>query len=486
MNQKISELEPKVVWGIFDKITEIPRCSGREQKLQNWVKKWADENKIQFKSDDVGNILLTKDAKIGFEGYPTIVYQVHQDMVCEKLSSSKHNFENDPIETKIEGNYIVANGTTLGADNGIGISLAMSSLIDPEASRYGKIEVLMTVEEETTFKGASNVKRGFFTGKRMVNLDSEETGIIITESAGGGSTHYEIHDRLVDARNLKGFSITVDGLLGGHSGVDIHQNRANAIKLVSSYIRKLSDIAQVRIAHFEGGTVANAIPRYTRCDFLTEDKKQEMKGYNSIWAEGIRKEYPLEKTMKITFSEKTLKKSFTRQKTNNLTKLIDEIPQGVISWSKNIEGLVQTSNNLGIIRTEEDKIKLTLLSRGSDSVDLEKLRARLREIGEKCDVVTTQSSPSTGWSTNSKSSFVKFVAEEYRDLMGNEPKITGIHGGLECSAFSKLDPEIQIVSIGATLESPHSPQERLEISGVNVVWNLIKSMSRDIIRESKF
>ncbi len=485
MNAKISELKPSQVFSIFQEITKIPRCSGKEQKFQDWVEAWAEARGVHHVRDEVGNILLTKEAKHGFESYPTLTIQVHQDMVCEKLTESKHNFETDPLELVLADGYIKANGTSLGADNGIGIAMAMAALTDPETSSRGRLEVLMTVEEETSFRGASNVKPGFFQGKKMINLDSEEAGVIIVESSGGCGTEYKFRDKFTKPAGWTGMRLSIDGLLGGHSGVDIHLPRANALKLVAEALSIVGDKTSVRISRLEGGTRGNAIPRTAQCSFsVPTTDAATTRSIIRRWVGETKSKLSYEGSITIDLTDEPVQPFLTEKTSKNLLALINKVPQGVVKWSEKIKGLVQTSNNLGVVRTVGEVIQLNMLSRSSDNQDIMDLAKSLRGLGDELGAETTQSKPSHGWSTPPTSPFVVYTVNKYREVLGREPKVTGIHGGLECSAFSALVSGIQIVSIGSTLESPHSPQERLQVASVPVLWKLIKVMVRDIGQET--
>ena len=477
----LDTLKPQIVWSIFKEITKIPRCSGHEQKLQNWVEEWSEAKGISHKKDGVGNLLLSKKAAKGYEDYPVLTFQVHQDMICEKVTESKHNFETDPLELQIKEGYVAAKGTTLGADNGIGIATSMAALIDPETAGYGKLEVLMTVEEETTFRGASNVKKGFFDGKMMINLDSEEAGVIIVESAGGCSTEYNFKATQEPPDDWVGMILSVDGLLGGHSGVDIHLPRANSIKLISEGLTELSKHSKLKISRFDGGTAGNAIPRSASCGFLVPlSESEKLKDIYGKWSEKIKSKYNYEEGMTLNLKSQTSSESFPESISKNIIELINDVPQGVIKFSDKIEGLTQTSSNLGVIRTKNNAIKITIFSRSSDNKDLQTLSNKLKRLGDKYRAETNQTPPSHGWSTPPSTPFVRFTAQKYREAIGVEPKVTGIHGGLECSQFASLVPGIQIVSIGATLEYPHSPRERLQIASVPIIWSLLNGMIKDI------
>jgi len=478
----LSELEPEIVWGIFEEITRIPRCSGKEQGVQSWIKKWARDNGVSFSKDEVGNVLLTREASPGCEGYPTLTLQGHQDMVCEKTVDSLHDFETDPIPVRVEGGAISADGTTLGADNGIGMAIAMATMIEPSLGNHGKIEVLLTVEEETGLTGAIKMQEGFFTGKRMINLDSEELGVIIVGSAGGGGTRYTIPVELEEAQSWEGVKLEVSGLLGGHSGVDIHLPRISANKLIGDGLKAVKDEMPLRIMHIEGGTRGNAIARSAHCDFLVP------KGYSAQAMEILKKwedqtDRSIEKGLKISYSGIPAGKSFSEEASATVIGIITEVHQGPFSWSEDIEGLVQTSNNLGIVRTEEDKVLIPISSRSSVPEDLDKNRAILKSLGEKYGAQVEQRPGYPGWKADVRSRFLGLVSRSYGEVLGREPKVTAIHAGLECGFLSRFDPDLKIVSIGPDIRHPHSPQELVDIESVGVLWEVVKRVAEDLVNE---
>ena len=268
MTTVLKGLEPGSVWAVFEEISRIPRCSKKEQRVQEYLESWAAGNGVGFSKDGTGNVLLFREAAPGCEGYPTLILQGHQDMVCEKDADSPHDFENDPIPLRVEGGVVSADGTTLGADNGIGMALAIAVLTEPTLERHGRIEAIFTVDEETGFTGIRNMKAEFFTGKRMINLDSEELGVVIISSAGGGGTEYTFPVERVASGDGEALRVEVSGLLGGHSGVDIHLPRLNANILLAQGLRGLNDEVPIRLVHFEGGTRGNAIPRSAYAEFL--------------------------------------------------------------------------------------------------------------------------------------------------------------------------------------------------------------------------
>jgi len=476
MNKILSGLKPEIVWEIFEEITRVPRCSGKEEKLQGFVETWAKTYNIDFKKDATGNILLTRKAERGNENIPTLMLQAHQDMVCEKKPEISHDFNSDPIPLKVDFDKVSSNGTSLGADNGIGMALAMALLIDPTLSKHGKIEVILTVGEEVGFTGVRNMKPGFFSGKRMLNLDSEDVGVITISSAGGGGTEYVVPYKKERSDSWEALKIEVTGLLGGHSGVDIQLPRFNAIILLAQGLRKLSELMQIKLAHLEGGTRSNAIPRSAYAEVLIPMGKSGsaiecIKNWDSSLS---RSE---EKGLIINTTQSLLKDAVSNEVSMKIINLISEIPQGVFSWSKVYENLVQTSNNLGVVKSEEDKIRIPVSTRTSNLEDYQKNQGVLKALGEKYEVDYTQRAGSSGWNAKPDSSFLKMVEACYNEVYGKKTKLTGVHGGLECGAFIQLDLELEIVSIGPSIKYPHSPSEYLEINSVNILWQVVRKIA---------
>jgi dipeptidase D len=482
MATTLGELEPRIVWGVFEEISQIPRCSRNEKRLQAWIKRWAEENGVYFKQDEVGNVLLTRDAAHGCEGYPTLILQGHQDMVCEKTEDSDHDFETDPIPLKIEGNVLSADGTTLGADNGVGMAIAMALLIDPTLRRHGRIEALLTVDEESGLTGAREMKEGFFTGKRMINLDSEELGVIIIGAAGGGGTRYTVPVSFTAVEGWEGVKLEIGGLLGGHSGVDIHLPRLNSNKLVGEGLKRVSERMPLRIAHIEGGTRGNAIPRSSYCDFLVPGGRgEEAADILRKWGSGIDRS--VEKGLYVRVTGTPATDSFSEEASASVIGIINEVPQGPYSWSKEIDGLVQTSNNMGIVRTEEDKVVIPISSRTSDLDDLAEDREMLKTIGEKYGAEVHQRPGSAGWKPDPDSPFLEVVERNYSKVLGKKAKVTAIHAGLECGVIMRLDPELQAVSVGPSIRHPHSPEESIDIDSVGPLWELVRAVAEDLVNE---
>lgn len=474
-------LEPQPVWEIFEQISRIPRCSKNEAKLQDWMEKWAKENGIGFKKDEVGNVLLTRKAAPGFGSVPSLLLQAHQDMVCEKTSESGHKFDSDPIPLIVKGNSVEAYNTSLGADNGAGMALAMALLIDESLDSHGQLEALFTVDEEAGFTGVRNLKADFFESKLMINLDSEEAGVVIISSAGGGGTDYSVSFRPKDPGNREGLCVEVGGLLGGHSGVDIHLPRYNANKLLAEGLLALHSELPTRVIEFDGGTRGNAIPRNARADILVQKGKSE-KSIEILknWERGLDKS--TEKGLKISVKTVVAKPAAPVYETEKLLKLVSSIPFGPKSWSSDFENLVQTSNNNGIIRTKNNTFKVSIYSRTCDSKDFYDNQRILYELGQDIGVKTEQREGGSGWKANPESPLLKVVTDVYANMLGKPPLVTGIHGGLECGVVAGLKKGMDIVSIGPTIRSPHSPSESVEIKSVETLWKLLLGVVPELTR----
>jgi len=468
-------LEPQLVWNIFEQISRIPRCSKDEARLQDWLEGWANENGIGFKKDKVGNVLLTR--KAASPGVPSLLLQAHQDMVCEKTPESGHSFKHDPIPLVVSGDRVHADQTSLGGDNGIGMALAMALLVDETLTGNGMIEALFTVDEEAGFTGVRNLKGDFFESKYMINLDSEETGVVIVNSAGGGGTTYTIPYRPKERRARTALRVEVGGLMGGHSGVDIHLPRYNANRLLAEGLVKLHDEYPIRLIKFQGGTRGNAIPRNAFAEFLVPSETIEKAiDILNAWRRGINKSDESGLSIKVT--QVSPKPGAPIHETEKMIKLVSKIPFGPKSWSPDYDGLVQTSNNNGIVKTEGAKFTVSVYSRTSDSKDFYDNQRILYELGEKFKVKTEQRDGGTGWKADKGSPLLKIVKESYMFVLKKSPKVTGIHGGLECGVIAGLKPGMDIVSVGPTIKSPHSPSEYVEVGGVGVLWELLIGVAK--------
>ena len=473
-------LEPQIVFEIFSQISEIPRESKHEEKIRSWVKEFAIENKIDYKEDSIGNLLLYGKASEGCEDYPGIILQGHLDMVAQKESSSNHNFRVDPIPILVENDYITADGTTLGADNGIGVAMALAALIDP-TFEHGPLEVLLTVDEETGLTGAFGIESGFFSHKYLFNLDSEDQGKITISSAGGGDTRITLPLTRKAFDGYRGYNLYLKGLIGGHSGVDIHLPRKNAIQLLVEGLQYLSKDIQFIISYISGGTAHNAIPRDASAEVMVPNADVASFQMNfETWKQKLKSYKSVEPSLKVSVTETQVQEGI--ENSNAVINLLQKLPHGVISYSKSLPDLVETSNNLAVITTASDVVEIKLSTRSSVNTELDRIRQEIRAIAEKAKATVDQGPAYPGWEPDLESPFLHLVHKVYEKEYKKKVGFKAIHGGLETGLFKGIDPELHCVSIGPDIKDPHSPSERVYISSVEMIWRVVKSVLTEIVK----
>jgi len=468
----LADLDPPLVWRLFEQITRIPHCSKKEQKIRVWIKEWATKQNIPCSEDSVGNLLLRRAASPGCEDYPALVLQAHLDMVCVKEDGVSIDFDNDPIPVCLDGSSVSAEGTTLGADNGIGVAYCLAALIDPRLT-YGTLEVLLTVDEEDGATGALGVQSGFFSGSYLLNLDSEETGIITVGTAGYEVADYTVPARLETTTGYAALSISIFGLAGGHSGIDIHRPRLNSIKLAIGALEILRETFPVRIGRFEGGEATNSIPARAGCTvLLPAESKRRGISLLEKWREQTLSQFRVnEPGLEISINEVDQEKAYTRERTETICRLLKEIPHGPLEFSKDIEGLVKSSNNLARVRGKEDGFEINASYRSS--VELDELGRRLRSIGEKHGAEVKQHSRLPGWTAKPTSPFNRLVQEHYRTVLGKPVTQKAYHAGLECGIFMGIVPNLEMASIGPEIRAVHTPAENVEIPSVALLWEVL-------------
>ncbi|HUT81804.1 MAG TPA: beta-Ala-His dipeptidase [Candidatus Bathyarchaeia archaeon] len=477
MSEKnIGNLEPKIVWSIFEEITNIPRPSKKEDKIRTWVKNWAKQNGISsLKEDGVGNILLRKEASNGCEKYPTLIIQAHLDMVCQKEPNFTFNCEKDPINAFVDGEKVTAKGTTLGSDNGIGISYGLAALISNNL-KHGPLEVLLTVDEETGMTGAFGLKSGFFSGNYLLNVDSEMIGKVTISSAGGGGTDIVVPITLEEKQNYRGFKLVISGLTGGHSGLDIDLPRLNAIKVGIDSLMDIKD--SILLVSMNAGSAHNAIPRDFECEFIVP-KEQASKVLKHLkqWKKSTLLLAKIsEPNIKIDFKETKIAHATNTEKTNSVLNILYDIEHGPITYSKEITGLVQTSSNLAVVKSNEKNIQIHVSTRSFVNEELDTVRNEIKGIGEKYKAKVTLDEAYPGWMPNPNSPFVKMVKKSYEEVLEKPVALEAIHAGLECGLFVALNPELQVTSIGPNIHNAHSPDEYVEIKSVEIIWNIVKKV----------
>lgn len=467
---EVKDLKPELIWRCFDEITKVPRPSKHEEQIRAYLLDFAGKHNIEVKTDAVGNVLMKKAATKGHENAPTIVMQAHMDMVAEKNSDIEHDFLKDPIKTYVDGEWVKARGTTLGADNGIGMAGALAVMID-DSLEHGPLEALFTVNEEIGLEGAENLGSDMITGTMLLNLDSEDDGEIFVGCAGGiDTTAVFDYKKSMAPNNFTYFKVSVSGLLGGHSGGDIHLGRANANKLIARFIWDCSQKYSIEVCEIHGGNLRNAIPREASAQFgvLSQQKDQVLADIKA-YAEAIRNEYKgVEPQMKLDIEE-IAKPEFCIDSDTSLAlvRSIYSAPHGVYSMSRDLEGLVETSTNLAAVKMEGDN-KIVVTTSQRSSVESRKMdmagqvEAHFQLAGAKVD----HSDGYPGWAPNMQSKIMKITAEAYEELYGVKPEIKAIHAGLECGLFLSKYPKLDMVSMGPTMRGVHSPDEKLLIPTV--------------------
>lgn len=472
----IRDLEPKLVWEIFDDITRVPRPSKREEKIGKFLVDFAKSHNLDYQCDAIGNIVIRKGATAGYEDRPTVVLQAHTDMVCEKNSDKVFDFDNDAIQTYIDGEWVKADGTTLGADDGIGIAAALALLVDKTVA-HPAIEALFTVDEETGLTGAFNLGEGMVQGKYLINLDSEDEGEVFIGCAGGVDTlAYLPLVTKYAPKNYAYYKVIVNGLLGGHSGDDIDKGHANSNKWAARIAERATRLFGARLSQFDGGNLRNAIPREAYIVLgIPSDVAESFVADVKTYGDALRNEFALTEpnaNVEIVAVERpeTVLDEETQRK---LLLALISVPSGVLAMSAAMPGLVETSTNLASVKFRDDEIVITTSQRSSveSAKEYAKLQVESAFVAVGCEVVHSDGYP--GWAPNPHSTLLECTKAAYQKLFGTEPKVRAIHAGLECGLFLEKYPHLEMVSFGPTLRGVHSPDERLEIATVDKFWKLL-------------
>lgn len=477
------DLQPASVFHYFEEICHVPRPSKKEERIRQYLTDFAESHGLEYKVDEAGNVLIRKNASAGKEHLKTVVLQSHMDMVCEKNGGVEHNFDTDPIETYIDGDWLRAKGTTLGADNGIGVATELAVLADRNIE-HGPIECLFTVDEETGLTGAFALKEGFMNGDILLNLDSEDEGELFIGCAGGAGTTAEFPCPMVQApEGYFFFRVVVKGLTGGHSGDDINKNRANANKILNRYLTALMQRYGMCLCEIDGGNLHNAIPREASavCAVPMAHKEDVRVDLNVFLAE-IEDEYAVTEPNLIMEleSESPRREVMEAEAMKRFLLAVYAVHNGVYAMSQDIPGLVETSSNLASVKQKDGKIIVVTSQRSSilsSRKDMSQaVRAAFELGGASC--VTADGYP--GWKPNPSSEILGIAVESYKRLFGAEPKVKAIHAGLECGLFLEKYPSLDMVSFGPTLRGVHSPDERMLIPTVDKFWNHLLDVLKHI------
>ncbi len=473
----LSDLHPAPVWIYFEEICKIPRLSKSEEKIRKFLIEFARKNKLESKEDEVGNILISRPASPGMETRKTIVLQSHMDMVGEKNSDHPHNWESDPIVPVIKEGWVTASGTTLGADDGIGIAAQMAVLTDNNL-KAGRIECLFTVDEETGMTGAINLEKDFFTGKILLNLDSEDEGILFIGCAGGldtvGVMEYKPQEVPSDSCALE---IALTGLHGGHSGDEIHKGYGNSVKIMNRIIRTLSEKYNVALANLDGGNLRNAIPRESFATVLVPEKHREnVIQFISDFLPSLKNEFgSLEKEINLTVKDaETCAFVIDSESQKKLIDLLECCPHGVLAWSKDMEDLVETSTNLASAKfTDNNTITVVTTQRSSVESARNEAGAKVASCMQIAGASITHSDGYPGWKPDLNSEILNITRKSYNKLFGNNPQVRAIHAGLECGLIYEKIKGIDMISFGPTIKGAHTPEEMIEIKTAKMFWDLL-------------
>ena len=480
----MKDLKPERLWSYFEEILEIPRLSKQEEKIIEYLEKFASEHKLDFKKDASGNCLITKPAAKGFENRETVILQSHMDMVGEKLTEVKHDFTRDPISAKVENGWVTAEGTTLGADDGIGISASLAILESSEL-KHGPLECLFTVDEETGMTGAFGLEKNFLEGNILINLDSEDEGEIFIGCAGGIDTigKFQKSTKRVSKKRVA-LELTVDGLQGGHSGDEIHKGLGNAIKIMTRMLWNMDQRFKLNLASYEGGKLRNAIPRMATAVIVMKEPDAELLKiyFNSFTTRIINELSGIEPTMNFSLEEvKVPEYCYSKKFQRILMNMLYACPHGVVGWSNDIPGLVETSTNLAVVKDEHPEyIEVVTSQRSSVESAKQDIDDRIAALFTLAggDIRHSQGYP--GWKPNKASEILKISEITYKRLFNTKPSVKAIHAGLECGLFLQKYPDLDMISFGPTIKGAHTPEERIQIDTVVKFWDFLLAILQQI------
>lgn len=478
----IQNLEPRHLWQHFDQIRKIPRPSRHEEKIREHLLVWAKERGYAARVDKVGNTVISVPASRGHERAPILVLQAHMDMVCEKNADVTFDFSRDPIELEQKGDWLHARGTTLGADNGIGLSAALALADDP-AVTHGPLEILITMDEETGLTGAMQLDPALVTGRRMLNLDTEELDAIYIGCAGGGNSTITMPLKTEAApQDANAVEIAVTGLKGGHSGMEIIQQRGNAIRLLARVLRAAGD--DVHVARIEGGNAHNAIPREARAlGLVSPGGMDKVRRAIETTGAAIKEELAVSDpgvAVSMNAAKETPSRVWSADAARRSLAMLSAIPHGVDAMSLDVPGLVETSSNLAAVKTEDAGINVLISVRSSVRSELFALRDRAQAVAELSGASVAHNEPYPGWKPNLQSEVLGVAQRVHKNKLGREAELKAVHAGLECGVIGEKLPGIDMISIGPWIESPHSPAERVNIPSVATFWKFLTALVAEL------
>jgi dipeptidase D len=483
MNDELKKLHPEKLWFYFTEILKIPRPSKKEEHIIKYLIDFGKQHKLDTIQDEIGNVLIRKPATEGMENRKSVVLQSHVDMVCEKNSDVEFDFEKDPIQAWIDDGWVKAKGTTLGADDGIGIA-AQLALLESKDIVHGPIECLFTIDEETGLTGAFGLKADFLQSQILLNLDSEDEGELFIGCAGGKDTVISLsYKKVAVPGNHKSYKISVSGLVGGHSGDDIQKGRANANKLLNRILWNSTDNFGLKLSIFDGGNLRNAIAREAFAFVsIPKENEREFCNYITNFNNDVKLEYKItEPDLNIEVSEMDdVDFVIDDSAQEKLLNSIYACPHGVIAWSAEIPNFVETSTNLASVKTLDDTIIITTSQRSSVESAKDDICNMVASTFRLTNAEIRHTDGYPGWTPNPNSEIVDITGETYRELFNEEPKVLAIHAGLECGLIGDVYPEMDMISYGPTIKGAHSPDERLKIDTVEKFWKLPLEVLRRI------
>ncbi|MEI0565384.1 aminoacyl-histidine dipeptidase [Brachyspira pulli] len=466
-------LDSKEVFRWFSEMSKIPRESGHEKEISDFLVKFAKDRNLEVYQDKENNVIIKKKATSGYENVKPVIIQGHMDMVCEKTKESKHDFRKDPIELIVEGDILRANDTTLGGDDGIAVAMGLA-LLDSKDIPHPALEILVTTSEETGMDGASAITGEHLDGKTLINIDGEVEGVFLVSCAGGLNTLVDFDIKKEDNSN-EALKIEVSGLKGGHSGIEINNQRANAIKVLGRVLYAVKN--DINIACIEGGAKHNAIAKNADAVVVAKDIDKVKTAIETI-ANNIKAEYRVEDPdMKIAVSKAdAVKECYTKEVSNNVIDFIMLSPDGVLYMSRDIEGLVQTSANNGILKEENNKLIFTISIRSSVSSSSNEIASRVEIAAARTNANCKRSSEYPAWEYDANSKVKDIALNAYKKITGKDAKIEAIHAGLECGILKKPLPDVDMISMGPDIWDVHTPKEHLSIASVDRMWKVLKEL----------
>ncbi|ALO49136.1 MAG: aminoacyl-histidine dipeptidase [Prevotella pleuritidis] len=477
-------LKPARVFEQFAKINEIPRPSKHEEKMTAYLQEFGKSHGLETIVDEIGNVLIKKPATPGYENRQTVILQSHQDMVCDKLVDVEFDFNTDAIQTYVDGEWLKAKGTTLGADDGIGCAIELA-ILDSDDIEHGPLECVFTVDEETQLTGASAMKPGFMSGTMLINLDSEDEGEMFVSCAGGRSTVATFRFTREDAPKDYFFvEISLKGLTGGHSGDDINKRRANAIKILSRFVYNMEEKYGSRLVSFNSGKLHNAIPRDGRAVIAVPNAvKEQVRADWNVFTAAVEDEFHVTDTSMAFKMESTEPaKVISAEAGKNIVRALQAVDNGIfaICQDEALGGMVETSSNIAVVKTSETEMEILASQRSNVMSNLDNQCNTIKAVFQLAGAEVIQNDGYPAWKMNPNSQLTKAAVDAYKKIFGKEPIVRGIHAGLECGLFSEKYPELDMVSFGPTLRDVHTPDERLLIPTVQMVWDHLLEMLKHI------